>query len=56
MSRGEMALAAELIADVALERRPPQKVRADVEDLAADYQTVHYCFEEGTEAFEYFAF
>lgn len=48
MREEEMRRIAGLIADAALGRRPEAHIAADVAALAAEYQTLRYCFDEET--------
>lgn len=53
MKESEMAEIAELVKRVIIEKEPFEKVRADVTAFRKDYQKVHYCFENATEAYKY---
>ena len=53
MKESEMAEIAELVKRVIIEKQPLEKVRADVAAFRKDYQKVHYCFENATEAYKY---
>jgi glycine hydroxymethyltransferase len=53
MKESEMVEIAELIKRVIIDREPPEKVKVDVAEFRRDYQKVHYCFENATEAYEY---
>ncbi|MEM3752971.1 MAG: serine hydroxymethyltransferase, partial [Candidatus Bathyarchaeia archaeon] len=53
MRESEMVEIAELIKRVIIDREPPEKVKTDVAEFRREYQKVHYCFENATEAYEY---
>jgi glycine hydroxymethyltransferase len=53
MKESEMVEIADFIKRVIIDKEPPEKVRADVAEFRKDYQKVHYCFENATEAYEY---
>jgi glycine hydroxymethyltransferase len=53
MKESEMAEIAELVKRVIIEKEPLEKVRADVAAFRKNYQKVHYCFENATEAYKY---
>ncbi|MGQ9624702.1 MAG: serine hydroxymethyltransferase [Candidatus Bathycorpusculaceae bacterium] len=53
MKESEMVEIAEFIKSVIIDKEPLEKVRADVAEFRKDYQKVHYCFENSTEAYEY---
>ncbi|MEM3672635.1 MAG: serine hydroxymethyltransferase [Candidatus Bathyarchaeia archaeon] len=53
MRESEMVEIAELIKRVVIDREPPEKVKTDVAEFRKEYQKVHYCFENATEAYEY---
>ena len=53
MNESEMKHVAELIADVIVRNREPEKVAKDVEDFRTQYRKVHYCFESAVGAYDY---
>jgi len=53
MKESEMLEIANLIKRVIIDREPPENVRKDVVEFRKDYQKVHYCFENSTEAYKY---
>jgi len=53
MKEAEMAEIAEFTKRVIIDKEPLEKVRADVAEFRRDYQKVHYCFENATEAYKY---
>ncbi len=53
MNESAMRQIAEFVGQVVMDRAPLEKVRADVSDFREDYQKVHYCFENNTEAYKY---
>ena len=53
MKESEMTEVAEFIKRVIMDKEPPDKVKADVMTFRKDYQKVHYCFENATEAYKY---
>jgi len=53
MRESEMTDIAEFIKRVVIDKEPPEKVAADVAEFRKDYQKVHYCFENATEAYQY---
>ena len=53
MKESEMAEIAGFIKRVIMDREPVEKVKADVSEFRKDYQRVHYCFENTTEAYKY---
>ena len=48
-----MVEVAELIKRVVLDQEDPKKVAKDVADFRKDFQKVHYCFDNLTDAYEY---
>lgn len=54
MSTAEMAVIANLIADIVHGTRPLGDVRRDVCSLASSFRRVHFCFDEPNDAFAYF--
>ena len=53
MKESGMTEVAEFIKRVIMDKEPPDKVKADVMAFRRDYQKVHYCFENATEAYKY---
>jgi glycine hydroxymethyltransferase len=53
MEESEMAEIADFVKRVVIDKEPLEKVRADVAEFRKDYQKVHYCFENTTEAYKY---
>jgi len=53
MKDGEMVEVAELMKRVVLDVEEPGKVAEDVNELREQFKTLHYCFQEGREAYEY---
>jgi glycine hydroxymethyltransferase len=53
MKEPEMTEIAEFIKRVIIDKEPPEKVKAEVAEFRKDYQKVHYCFENTTEAYKY---
>jgi len=53
MKVSEMAEIAEFIKRIIINKEQTEKVMADVAEFRKDYQKVHYCFENATEAYKY---
>jgi len=53
MKKVEMTEIAEFIKRVVINREAPEKVGEEVKEFRRDYQKVHYCFENATEAYKY---
>ena len=53
MKEPEMAEIADFIKRTIINKEPTEKVKADVAEFRKDYQKVHYCFENATEAYKY---
>ncbi len=53
MKEPEMVDIAEFIKRVVIEKEDVSRVRRDVAEFRKSYQTVHYCFENATEAYKY---
>jgi len=53
MRESEMCEIAEFIKRVVIEKEPLEKVKTDVAEFRRDYQKVHYCFENATDAYKY---
>ncbi len=52
MREAQMVEVADLIASVAIRKEDPVRVAKDVAALRADFNTIHYCFHEGEEAYK----
>jgi len=53
MKENEMKEIAEFVKRVVIDKENVEKVKADVAEFRKDYQKVHYCFENATEAYKY---
>ena len=53
MKESDMIEIAELIKRVVLDQEDPKKVAKDVAEFRKDFQKVHYCFDNLTDAYEY---
>ena len=53
MKESEMAEIAEFVRRVIIDKESMDKVGVDVAEFRRDYQKVHYCFENTTEAYKY---
>ncbi len=53
MKENEMKEIAEFVKRVVTDKEDVNKVKADVAEFRKDYQKVHYCFENATEAYDY---
>jgi glycine hydroxymethyltransferase len=53
MKVNEMKEIAEFVKRVIIDKEDLNKVKADVAEFRKDYQKVHYCFENATEAYSY---
>jgi glycine hydroxymethyltransferase len=53
MKENEMKEIAEFIKQVVIDKENVEKVKAAVGEFRKDYQKVHYCFENSTEAYKY---
>jgi glycine hydroxymethyltransferase len=53
MKESEMAEIAEFVRRVIIDKESMDKVGVDVAEFRKDYQKVHYCFENATEAYKY---
>jgi len=53
MKENEMKEIAEFVKRVIIDKEDVNKVKADVADFRKQYQKVHYCFENATEAYSY---
>jgi len=52
MKEAQMAEVAELIKRIVINREKPEMVKEDVVELRKDFNTIHYCFTEGIEAYK----
>jgi glycine hydroxymethyltransferase len=53
MKESEMTEIAEFIKRVVIGKESVEKVKTDIAEFRKDYQKVHYCFENTTEAYKY---
>jgi len=53
MKENEMGEVAEFMKRIVIDKEDVNKVKKDVAEFRKDYQTVHYCFEDATEAYKY---
>jgi len=53
MQESEMTQIAEFIKRAVIDKEPTGKIKEDVKEFRKDYQKVHYCFENTTEAYRY---
>jgi len=53
MREGEMVEIAEFVKKVVIDKEDVGRVKGDVAEFRKDFQRVHYCFEDATEAYEY---
>jgi len=53
MKENEMKEIAEYIKRVVIDKENVEKVKADVAEFRKDFQKVHYCFENATQAYDY---
>jgi len=53
MRESEMEEIAEFIKRVIIDKEDADKVKNDITEFRKDYQKVHYCFENATEAYQY---
>lgn len=53
MQENEMDEIAELMKRVVIDTEDPKKVVEDVNTFRKDWQTIHYCFQDGYEAYKY---
>jgi glycine hydroxymethyltransferase len=54
MGPSEMQEIAAICENLILKRKKPAAVAEEVADLMRGYQTLHFCFDEGDEAYQYF--
>ncbi len=53
MKESEMEEIAEFIKRIVIDKEEAETVKRDVEELRGNYQKVHYCFENATDAYKY---
>ncbi|UCD73326.1 MAG: serine hydroxymethyltransferase [Candidatus Bathyarchaeota archaeon] len=53
MGKSEMEQIAEFIKRIVIDKESPEKVEEDVQSFRKEFQKVHYCFENSTQAYEY---
>ncbi|MCW3991575.1 MAG: serine hydroxymethyltransferase [Candidatus Bathyarchaeota archaeon] len=53
MKEGEMEEIAELMKRVVIDTKDPKRVVKDVNAFRKDWQSLHYCFQDGAEAYKY---
>ncbi len=53
MKESEMTEIAEFVKRVIINKESVERVRTDVAEFRKNYQKVHYCFEDATEAYKY---
>jgi len=53
MKESEMEQIADFIKRVVIDKEPTSKIKEEVKEFRKDYQKVHYCFENATEAYKY---
>jgi glycine hydroxymethyltransferase len=53
MKENEMAEIAEFIKRVVIDKEDAERVKKNVAEFRKDYQKVHYCFENATDAYKY---
>jgi glycine hydroxymethyltransferase len=53
MKESEMKEIAEFIKRIVIDKEDVEKVKQDIAEFRKDYQKVHYCFENATEAYKY---
>ena len=53
MKESEMTEIAEFIKRVVIDKESVEKVKKDVKEFRKEYQKVHFCFENATDAYEY---
>jgi glycine hydroxymethyltransferase len=50
----QMEQVASFISDILIKKKPPATIRREVEQMTRKFRTLHYCFDEGAYAYEYF--
>jgi len=53
MNESEMVEVAELMKRIVVDGEDPKKVGRDATEFRKDYDTVQYCFENATKAYQY---
>ncbi len=53
MKEQDMVDVAEFMKRVVIDKEDPKKVAEDVKAFKEDFQTIHYCFKEGTRIYDY---
>lgn len=53
MKEGDMADVADFMKRIVIDKEDPKKVREDVKTFKEDFQTIYYCFKEGTRMYDY---
>ena len=53
MKENDMESIADFISQVVLDKKSPEKVKEEVAEFRKNFQTIHYCFEKGTDAHAY---
>jgi len=53
MGESEMVEVAEFVKRIVIDREDVERVRRDVAEFRKEFQRVHYCFEDKTEAYKY---
>jgi len=53
MKEKDMEIVAEFFKRVLIRKEDPLKVGEDVREFKKDFQTIHYCFQAGTKAYEF---
>ncbi|MFX1485787.1 MAG: serine hydroxymethyltransferase, partial [Promethearchaeota archaeon] len=53
MKESEMDAIAEFMKRVVIDRESPERIKEEVKEFRKDFQKVHYCFDDSTDAYEY---
>lgn len=53
MRESEMDAIAEFIKRVVIDKESPDKIKEDIKEFRQDFQKVHYCFDDSTDAYKY---
>ncbi|HID71328.1 MAG TPA: serine hydroxymethyltransferase, partial [Thermoplasmata archaeon] len=53
MKEKDMDTVAEFFKRILIDKEKPEKVREDVIEFKKDFKTIHYCFKEGSKAYEF---
>jgi glycine hydroxymethyltransferase len=53
MGPSEMDEAADFLARVLIKKEDPARVAQEIAQFRRDYQKIHYCFDEGADAYKY---